>query len=96
MMLKSSRYVRAQRYLGGSSKDVLEAKGVRVICEGRIQGEKVYLYIKQLTAYRSFSSRVSNCRAAVCAWWPEWRNGQPSNITSARWYSSDWQFLLIL
>ena len=89
MILKNVRYVRAQGCLGGSSKDILEAKRVRVVCEGKIQGEKVYLYVKQLTAYRSFPSRVSNCRAAVCAWWPEWRNGQPSNITPARWYSSD-------
>lgn len=40
MILKSFRYVRARRCLGGSSKDALESKRVRAGCEGRIQGER--------------------------------------------------------
>ncbi len=89
MILKSFRYVTAQRCSRGSSKDVLEEKRVGVVWEGEIPDEKTNLYIKQLTAYRYSSSRGSICGAAVCVWWPKWHNGQPSNITSARSCSSD-------
>lgn len=69
MILKSFRYVTAQRCSRGSSKDVLEEKRVGVVWGGKIQGEKTNLYIKQLTAYRHSSSRGSICGAADCVWY---------------------------